>query len=607
MRTPLESLVPRPRRIESGPGVLALGEAGVIVGAGAPDDLRPALRVLEAALGSGWPLSEARASSSAGGVRLVFRIVPQVAGPQSYCLRVTSAGVEAGAQDRAGLFYAAQTFAQLARLSGGVLPVCEIRDAPDFPVRGVMLDISRDKVPTMDTLFGLVDMLAGLKVNQFQLYTEHTFAYRAHEEVWREASPMTPDEIRALDAYCRGRCVELVPNQNSFGHLERWLTLPRYNGLAELPQGGAPLPWGGVHEKPASLCPTDPRSVDFLAGLYDDLLPNFTSRLFNVGCDETFDLRGNGRSQALVRQVGEGRVYLDFLKTIHGLVTARGKRMAFWGDIVIRYPELIAELPRDVLALEWGYEADHPFDAHCERFAAAGVPFYVCPGTSSWNSLAGRTENMLGNLRSAAENGLKHGACGFLIADWGDGGHWQPLCVSFAGFLYGAALSWHVEGNRELPLAAALDTRLTEAGRGQLLLGLGDVYRLCGALRGNGTELFQILSKPQSRPVAQGVTGKTLCAVLSRVEELERSTLTAQRSVVEQETEQVIRLLRAACHRGLALLDGSVRRAATRRALRTETDDLACAHARVWRLRNREGGLADSLAKLTRHRQEYAE
>lgn len=546
----LEKLVPRPRRVVTGEGVCARQEA------------------------------------------CVSRLVPEVAGPESYRLRVTPGGVCAEAQDEAGLFYAEVTLAQLRRLAaGGALPVCEIEDAPDFAVRGVMLDISRDKVPTMATLFGLVDFLSGLKVNQLQLYTEHTFAYRGHEEVWRDASPMTAEDIRALDAYCRARHVELVPNQNSFGHLERWLALPRYNVLAELPQGGAPLPWGGVHEKPTSLCPTDPRSVAFLEDLYDQLLPNFTSRLFNVGCDETFDLRGEGRSAARVRQAGEGRVYLDFLKTIHGLVRARGRRMLFWGDIIVRHPGLVAELPGESVALEWGYEADHPFDAHGALFARSGVPFYVCPGTSSWNSLAGRTDNMRANLLSAAENGRRHGACGYLVTDWGDGGHWQPLAVSHAGFVYGAALAWGAERNRDMALAEALD-RLTGSGVGAALLELGEVYRLCGAVRGNGTELFQILARPASRPLAAGVTRETLEAVLERVGAV-AARLPESEDVVVQETWQVVRLLRAACRRGLVLLG-----AGDAAALAQEAGALLAEHARVWRLRNREGGLRDSLSRL---------
>ena len=57
-----------------------------------------------------------------------------------------------------------------------------------FPTRGLMLDISRDKVPTMESLRGMIDVLASLKFNHLQLYTEHTFAYTGHGAVWREAS-----------------------------------------------------------------------------------------------------------------------------------------------------------------------------------------------------------------------------------------------------------------------------------------------------------------------------------------------------------------------------------------------------------------------------------
>src|SRR6185369_4793545 len=100
-----------------------------------------------------------------------------------------------------------------------------------------MLDISRDKVPTMKTLYELVDLLASWKINQLQLYTEHTFAYRNHEDVWKKASPMTAEEIRDLDEYCAERFIDLVPNQNSFGHMERWFEHPEYLQLAEAPNG----------------------------------------------------------------------------------------------------------------------------------------------------------------------------------------------------------------------------------------------------------------------------------------------------------------------------------------------------------------------------------
>src|SRR4051812_31723510 len=68
---------------------------------------------------------------------------------QGYALHITADGVDITAADDAGLFYAHATVAQLARLHDGQVPVGTIRDHPDLAIRGVMLDISRDKVPTI--------------------------------------------------------------------------------------------------------------------------------------------------------------------------------------------------------------------------------------------------------------------------------------------------------------------------------------------------------------------------------------------------------------------------------------------------------------------------
>src|SRR6266849_5392230 len=244
---------------------------------------------------------------------------------------------------------------------------------------------------------------------------------------------MTGQQILELDQFCRQRYIDLVPNQNSFGHMHRWLKHDRYRPLAEVPEG---LDWPVfLSPEPFSLAAADPGSIQLIKGLYDELLPHFSSRYFNVGCDETWDL-GKGRSRELVEGRGKGRVYLDFVQAISAAVREHGRIMQFWGDIIVQHPELVPELPKDAIALEWGYEADHPFDQDGECFAQAGVKFYVCPGTSSWMSLLGRTDNAIANLRSAALNARKHGAIGYLNTDWGDYGHWQTLPVSYLGFAY---------------------------------------------------------------------------------------------------------------------------------------------------------------------------
>ena len=608
--TPL-LLVPQPRSCARTNGAFDLACGGIATITGAPEALLPALQTLERDLGPRWRPAVNPDARTRADAAIRFALEPGAV-PQGYTLAVTPAGITVSAADSAGLLYAAMTLRQLARLDSGILPACRIEDAPDFPVRGVMLDISRDKVPTMATLFGLVDQFAEWKINHLELYTEHTFAYRNRADVWQAASPMTADEIHALDAYCRTRCIDLVPNQNSFGHMERWLKLPQYNDLAECPTGGAPLPWGGTFPTAYGLNPTDPRALDLLRELYAELLPNFSSRFFNVGCDETFDL-GFGRSKDLVAHVGKGRAYLDFLLKIHKLVRSHGRTMTFWGDIIIHHPELVSDLPRDCVALEWGYEANHPFAEHAALFAAAGVPFHVCPGTSAWQSLGGRTTNMRGNLLAAAEHGLRHGATGYLNTDWGDSGHWQTLPVSYPGFLLGAALSWCHAANKDLPLAAALDTHVFEDDTrilGDLTLAMGDAYRVCGHERGNSTELFQILVHPADRTIGQGATPGTLATARAIAEDALARLPQAQSQRPDaawlvEETAQTAQMLIHACNRGIAMLGSRLQDAATRRELAREMDAVMAGHERTWLRRNRPGGLRDSLERMAKRRAEY--
>src|SRR5438874_12551804 len=95
----------------------------------------------------------------------VENIDPALSQPESYVLEITPDRLFLFGSDDAGLFYGRQTLAQLRRQFPDSLPCLRIEDWPDFPARGVMLDISRDKVPTMQTLYRLVDMLSEWKIN----------------------------------------------------------------------------------------------------------------------------------------------------------------------------------------------------------------------------------------------------------------------------------------------------------------------------------------------------------------------------------------------------------------------------------------------------------
>ncbi len=418
---------------------------------------------------------------------------------QAYSLNIGRDGVRIEFHEPGGHWAAVATLRQLIREYGRRLPCLKIRDWPDFPRRGVMLDISRGRVPRLETLLGLVEQLADFKINEFQLYTEHTFAYRKYKTVWRDWGALTGAEIKKLDAHCRRLGIELVPNQNSFGHLRWWLEYPPLKKLAEVP-----APWpdegGAFLRYPSTLAPENSGTLPFLRGLYDELLPHFTGKRFNVGCDETWDL-GRGQSRRLCEKIGKGRVYLRFLKKIQRELAARKKRMMFWGDIILRHPELVPELPRNVIALNWGYEAGHPFNREAKTFAAANVPFYVCPGTSTWMTMIGRHDNAFANLREAAKAGRQHGAAGFLITDWGDGGHPQPLAVSVLPYLFGAALAWCGATADEKLLVPVANRDVFHDPTGQTAraaLALGLAHRKFGFVAPNLTPFGAVIAAPPS-------------------------------------------------------------------------------------------------------------
>ena len=520
---------------------------------------------------------------------------------QGYSLIHSADGIELCASDEAGIFYGLTTLTQIFDACKKTVPEFVITDEPDFANRGIMLDISRCKVPTMDTLYSLIDLFASLKINQLQLYMEQTYAFSEHQVVWDKSSPYGAQEILAIDAYCKARYIELVPNFNSFGHFERWLQHPEFAHLADSIDGMTM--WGNFYSGGSTLRPTR-ESIDFIDSLYREFLPNFTSGHFNAGCDET-DL-GKGKSKKLAEKIGTTNVYLEHLKKIHALIGRHDKKMMFWGDIILNKPELIAQLPKPIIALNWGYEATHPFATETAAFAKAKIPFYVCPGTSSWSTLTGRTDNCFDNLKSAAISGLKNGAIGYLNTDWGDGGHHQYLPISYPAYFAGASLSWNTKGHSNAALVRALDhVMFSDCKMADFLVELGNVYLTTPIRPKNKTVFNELLfwdfKKKTEPPFFKDITVEMLNKYLSAFTLLDKklSKITLKGSdgvLIKTEIKNAIDLAIHGIHRGLKALGAGPGVAVLKKELR----DCIAVHEKVWRARNRFGGLKESSDRLKR-------
>lgn len=406
---------------------------------------------------------------------------PAKIGREGYLIESGPLRMVAAANSSAGIYYGVQTLRQIIDMKPGRawLEGLAVTDWPDFRYRGVLHDVTRGKVPTLKTLLELVEVLASFKVNVLQLYVEHTFAFRRHPEIGRMTSPFTNEDVLKLDEHARRHHVELQANLQSFGHMRRALSLQKYRHLAESERG-----W--------TLSPGDARTYRLLDELYAEYLPCFGAKIFNADCDETWDL-GEGKSRRRAERVGVGKVWLGHVKKLRTLAKKYGKRLAVWGDVLLAHPNVIGELPKDVIVLNWGYRANHDF-ASSRLFARAKLQHWVCPGTNSWKSLFPRIEVACANIAGFAAAGVRAKATGLLNTDWGDGGHPNLLGSSFHGFAFGAEAAW--SGAAKDP--DDFDRRFSWAFARNHTGILGKIYRLLGKTnavfdeRGYRSVLFDI-------------------------------------------------------------------------------------------------------------------
>lgn len=600
-------LLPTPRRVERLGGSVRVAAGGVITYTGVPDWVAGPVF---ASVG----LKGVRVDSGGAVVKVIVDAPLDVPTPgvkeQRYAMTVGQAVTEGGPLVRiaspslTGARLALWTLVQLIRRFGGErVPAVMIEDEPALAVRGVMLDVSRCRVPTMGELKRQVDLLASLKVNHVQLYTEHTFAYKDHAAVWEGWSPITAEEVRELDAHCRARGVELAANQNCFGHLTRWLERPEYAHLAEThgdwmfdvwPRKGA---W--------SLCPTDPASLEFVRGLLGELLPNFSSPLVNIGCDEVYDI-AYGRSAEEVKRRGRAAVFVEYVNGVCGVARSLGKRPMFWADMLTNQPEAAAGVVKEGIALVWGYEPDFDFATPVAKMAGSGRDVWVCPGTSSWLTFFGRTTERRGNIAAAVKQGLASGATGCLTTDWGDKGHRQQRAIGLLGMAHGAAASWNARDGEGFDARAAslhvLGDDSLEAGPWIEMMGDVDA-ELRGCTLG--------LSRPGMSGRLRNASPLALDLDLAIGERKEAGPVEMWRGVADRlagvrvpsrvigelrdELEHALDGARLAAARGVARRYNGGLSVEGKRVMAEQCRAVMAEHARLWRVWCREGGLKQSL------------
>jgi hypothetical protein len=363
---------------------------------------------------------------------------------QGYVIRVTDSGALVAGRTAQGLFYGVQTLRQLLRPEGPggktlAIPALVIRDWPSMEWRGVSDDISRGPIPTLDYLKMQIRTLSEYKVNLVGFNMEHVFAFQtqplvAPKDAPRDApkdasqeSALTPAEIKELVDYASKYYITIMPEQQAFGHLHQFLKYEIYSDLAETPHGHV-------------LTPTNPKTYDFIRQIYGEIVPLFPGPFFHIGADETFEL-GLGQTKALAAQEGLGRLYLEHLQKVFEIMQPYHKQLMFWGDIAVKYPELLTILPKDMIAVPWDYDPKPSFENIITPYTDAGLRVVVAPGAGNWHAIWPDLESAFVNIRNFVRDGQKHQAIGALNTTWNDDGE-ALVDMTWPALVFGAAASW---------------------------------------------------------------------------------------------------------------------------------------------------------------------
>ena len=360
-----------------------------------------------------------------------------------YRIRVEREGIRILGGSAVGCFHGLQTLSQVAR-GAAEIPCGEIVDWPDFSMRGLLHDVTRGKVPTLNTLKLLANRLASLKINQLQLYIEHAFVFDFDPEIADELHGLTPDEIRELDTYCRERFIDLVPAVATLGHMGRILSLPQYRHLAEIePESSWEEKSWPQRARGLTLDVLNSESHRLIERIWGEILDAFSSPVVNICGDEPWDL-GKGRNRDRIPSEKIGDAYIDHILRTHDICARRGRRTQVWSDVVTKHPQLFHRLSRDLTILHWGYDDKADYEG-TRRFVEDGLGTVCCPGTSGWKRVLNAMNLAERNISTFARAGKEHGASGILNTDWGDHGHFNALACSWHAIALGAACAWRAD------------------------------------------------------------------------------------------------------------------------------------------------------------------
>ncbi|MCX6213010.1 beta-N-acetylhexosaminidase [Spirosoma sp.] len=288
-----------------------------------------------------------------------------------------------------------------------------------LPVKGFHLDL-RIQVMTMPALKELAQKLQKYGINTLIMEWEATYPFEKH--------PMIPNryaysrsEITSFINYCNSLSIDVIPLQQSFGHVEYILRNPRYTGLRE------------DQKDFSQVCPVESASNKALfTELFTDLVSTHNSPYFHIGGDETYLLGHCHKCQAKVAKEGKSKLFVDHIKMLCDIVTSLGKRPVLWADIALKHPEALSLLPKETILVDWNYGWALNRFGDPKKLVETGFEIWGAPALRSGpdNYFVTQWEKHFKNIRDFIPMTKQLGYKGLVMTSWSTSGLYSPVFES---------------------------------------------------------------------------------------------------------------------------------------------------------------------------------
>lgn len=328
---------------------------------------------------------------------------------------------------------------------GSIPPAVEERTP--FTSIGLMVDASRNAVPTVETVKLILRRMALLGMNQLMLYTEDTYEVPEQPLIGYLRGRYTQAELRELDDYAAVLGIEIIPCIQALAHLHQMLRWPEF------------APVRDTHD---ILLVDEPRTYALLEQMLSAATAPYRSKRIHLGMDEAHDI-GLGRYRQLHGTRPRFEILSAHLKKLDDICSRLGLRPMIWSDMYFRLaaangeyyaddarikPEVVGDIPADLQLVYWDYYHTDPefYREWTRRHEVANRDILFAAGLWTWSNFW----SIVSWTRLTSEAGLcgarDTGVREVFTTAWCDDGGETDILSLLPGLTHFAANAYRQEG-----------------------------------------------------------------------------------------------------------------------------------------------------------------